>query len=111
MVSPKNEMEQRIAVARPADTVRGLIFNSVLNLSERQLGLEAAAKLREPIFKRSPVDFFSYPAVDFLRLLYAASDALAPRYGGHEEAVRACGAAAVTGFFQSTVGQTLTRLI
>jgi len=113
MAYPKNDMDQRLALVRPEDTVRGLIFNAVLNLAERQLGPDAAAKLREPLFKRSPVDFFSYSAVDAIRLLYATSDALARagRFGSQEEAVRACGAAAVTGFFSSTVGQTLTRLI
>lgn len=110
MASTRDELEQRMALARPDDTVRGLIFNAVLSLAERQLGAEAALQLREPLFKRSPVDFFSYPVVDLLRLMYATSDALAPRYGSWEEAMRACGGAVSTGFFQSTVGQTLTRL-
>ncbi len=108
---PQNDFEQRLAVIRPNDTVRGLVFNAVFNLTERQLGAEAATRLREPFFKRSPVDFFSYPAVDALRLLYTTSEALTPVYGSMEDAVRACGAAAVSHFFQSTVGQTLNRLI
>ncbi|HZI15593.1 MAG TPA: DUF2378 family protein [Myxococcus sp.] len=111
MGSTKDDLERRIALARPDDTVRGLIFNAVLALAGRQLGPEAAVRLREPLFTRSPVDFFSYPAVDFLRLIYSTADALTPRYGSHEEAMRAVGGAAVTGFFHSTVGQTLTRLI
>ncbi|WP_338864134.1 TIGR02265 family protein [Myxococcus stipitatus] len=113
MAFAKNDLDQRLALVRPDDTVRGLIFNAVLLLAEKQLGPDMASRLREPIFKRSPVDFFSYPAVDAIRLLYSTSEALARagRYGTQEEAVRACGAAAVTGFFSSTVGQTLTRLI
>ncbi|MFY1830382.1 DUF2378 family protein [Myxococcus fulvus] len=113
MAFPKNDLDQRLALVRPEDTVRGLIFNAVLLLAERQLGPDSAARLREPLFKRSPVDFFSYSAVDAIRLLYATSEALekAGRYPTQEDAVRACGAAAVTGFFSSTVGQTLTRLI
>lgn len=113
MAFAKNDLDQRLELVRPEDTVRGLIFNAVLMLAEKQLGPDMASRLREPIFKRSPVDFFSYPAVDAIRLLYSTSEALvrAGRYGTQEEAVRACGAAAVTGFFSSTVGQTLTRLI
>ncbi|WP_342375804.1 DUF2378 family protein [Myxococcus stipitatus] len=113
MAFEQNDLDQRIALMRPEDTVRGLIFNALLLLAERQLGADMASRLREPFFKRSPVDFFSYPAVDAIRLMYATSEALvtAGHYGTHEEAVRACGAASVTGFFSSTVGQTLTRLI
>ncbi|GHG64772.1 TIGR02265 family protein [Comamonas sp. JC664] len=107
----QTELEQRLAIIRPEDTVRGLVFNAVFMLAEKKLGAEAATKLREPFFKRSPVDFFSYPAVDAMRLLYATSEVLTPHYGSMEDAVRACGAAAVTHFFQSTVGQTLNRLI
>ncbi len=106
-----DDLERRIALARPEDTVRGLIFNAVLSLAQRELGPEAASRLREPLFKRSPVDFFSYPVVDFLRLIYSTADALAPQCGSREEALRVIGGATVEGFFRSTVGQTLTRLI
>lgn len=106
------ECELRMAVTPESATVRGLIFNAVLALVGRSHGDAAAAALRETVSKKAYVDFFSYPARDFLRLLYAAAERLAPEHDGSlEAAIRACGAAAVSGFFQSGVGRTLTQLI
>ena len=67
--------------------------------------------LQQTRANKLPVDFFSYPVADFLRLLYTASDMLEPYYGSVEDAIRACGAATVTGFFKSYVGNTLVKLI
>jgi uncharacterized protein (TIGR02265 family) len=111
MGSTNDDLEQRIALARPDDTVRGLLFNAVLALAGQQLGPEAAVRLREPLFHRPPTDFFSYPVVDFLRLIYATADALTPRYGSHEAALWAIGGATATGFFHCNVGHALKRLI
>ncbi|HEX8822719.1 MAG TPA: DUF2378 family protein, partial [Archangium sp.] len=92
-------------------TVRGLIFNAVFTLVAQHQGEKAATELRATIAKKPLVDFFSYPLRDFLQVLYAAADSLAPRYGSPEAAIRACGAAAIGGFFQSSVGKTLTNII
>ncbi|GMT97210.1 hypothetical protein KH5H1_13290 [Corallococcus caeni] len=110
MSLPLDDLEQRIALTRPGDTVRGLSFAAVLRLTHERLGRDAAERLRAPLMQRSPVDFFSYPAVDFLRLIGFASEALQPGYGTREAALRACGEAIVGTFFESTVGQTLLRL-
>lgn len=101
-----------MALAPENATVRGLIFNAVLSLVERRQGAAAAEAVRGTVSKKPFVDFFSYPARDFLRLLYEAAVRLAPEHGGSlEEAIRACGGAAVGGFFQSSVGRTLTKLV
>ncbi|MBJ6759419.1 DUF2378 family protein [Myxococcaceae bacterium JPH2] len=106
-----SDLEQRIAMSRPGDTVRGLSFSAVLALVERKQGLEAAERLRGLLFSRPPVDFFSYPVVDFLRLLYGTAETLRAHYASRDEALRACGDAIAKGFFESAVGQTLLRLI
>ncbi|MHA7633333.1 DUF2378 family protein [Corallococcus sp. M7] len=110
MSLPLDDLEERIALTRPGDTVRGLSFAAVLRLVHQRLGRDAAERLRAPLMQRSPVDFFSYPAVDFLRLLAFASEALQPEFGSRDAALRACGEAIVGTFFESTVGQTLLRL-
>ncbi|MFB1482962.1 DUF2378 family protein [Corallococcus sp. RDP092CA] len=110
MSFPLDDLEARIALTRPGDTVRGLSFAAVLRLVHQRLGRDAAERLRAPLLPRSPVDFFSYPAVDFLRLLAFASEALQPEYGTRGAVLRACGEAIVGTFFESTVGQTLLRL-
>lgn len=92
-------------------TVRGLIFNAVFKLVAQHEGEPAATNLRSAIAKKPLVDFFSYPVRDFLQILYGAAEKLEPRYGSVEAAIRACGAAAISGFFQSGVGKTLTHII
>ncbi|TSC32318.1 DUF2378 family protein [Corallococcus sp. Z5C101001] len=110
MAFPLDDLDRRIALTRPGDTVRGLSFAAVLRLTHQRLGRDTAERLRAPLMQRSPVDFFSYPAVDFLRLLAFASEALQPEFGTRDAALRGCGEAIVGHFFDSTVGQTLLRL-
>jgi uncharacterized protein (TIGR02265 family) len=105
------ERDLRLGVTPEEATVRGLIFNAVFKLVASHQGETAAVELRTTIAKKPLVDFFSYPAKDFLKILYGAAERLAPRYGSVEAAIQACGAAAVGGFFQSQVGRTLTNII
>ncbi|MBM7115338.1 DUF2378 family protein [Archangium primigenium] len=98
-------------LAPDSATVRGLIFNAVFKLVKQHHGDAASNELRATVSKKPLVDFFSYSARDFLQVLYQAAELLAPQYGSHESAIRACGAAAVGGFFDSGVGRTLTHII
>jgi uncharacterized protein (TIGR02265 family) len=111
MPSDKSELAQRIELTRAGDTVRGFIFNSLFTLVLERAGSEAVARLADEVRMKKPIDFFSYPAVDFLRLLYASVDLLEPHCGSVDDAFRACGAATVTGFFESHVGNTLSKLV
>ena len=112
MPSDKNDLAQRIAICKPEDTVRGFIFKSVYGLVEQRTGSTGTERLMQQLrVSKMPVDFFSYPVADFLRLLYAAADILEPQYPSVEDALRACGASTATGFFKSYVGSTLVKLI
>ena len=111
MPSDKSELAQRIALTRSEHTVRGFIFNALLALVSQRAGSEAMARLADEVRLKKPIDFFSYPAADFLRLLYAAVDVLEPQYPDIQDVFRACGASTVTGFFKSYVGNTLMKLI
>jgi uncharacterized protein (TIGR02265 family) len=112
MPSDKNDLAQRVALCQPGDNVRGFIFKSVYGLVEQRLGSPGIEQMLEQLrIHRTLIDFFSYPAADFLRMLYTATDVLEPYYPSTEAAMRACGASTVTGFFKSYVGNTLVRLI
>jgi uncharacterized protein (TIGR02265 family) len=112
MPSDKTELAQRIAICKPEDTVRGFIFKSVYGLVEQRAGSAGVDRILLQLRgAKMPVDFFSYPVADFLRLLYAATDVLEPQYPSVQDAFRACGASTVTGFFNSYVGNTLMKLI
>lgn len=109
--STVHERDERMGLAPENATIRGLVFNAIFTLVGRHRGEAAAVELRTRIAKKPLVDFFSYPARDFLVVLYGAAEQLKPEYGSHEEALRACGAEVIHGFFQSSVGRTLTSLI
>jgi uncharacterized protein (TIGR02265 family) len=112
MPSDKHDLDQRIAICKPEDTVRGFIFKSVYGLVEQRTGSAGVERLMQQLrVNKMPVDFFSYPAADFLRLIYMAADVLEPQYPSIEDALRACGASTATGFFKSYVGNTLVKLI
>jgi uncharacterized protein (TIGR02265 family) len=112
MPSDKSELAQRIAICKPEDNVRGFIFKAVYGLVEQQAGSAGMSRLQQQLrVNKVPVDFFSYPAADFLRLLYTAVDVLEPRYPTTQDTFRACGASTVTGFFSSYVGNTLMKLV
>ncbi len=107
----KSELAQRLAVVTAGDTIRGLAFNALLRVVRERLGEGPATGLRAPYFQRVPVDFFPYPARDFLQMLFTAADLLEPAYGSPEAALRAVGRATTDSFFQTGVGRTLSALI
>jgi uncharacterized protein (TIGR02265 family) len=110
--SDTTELTRRLELVRPVHTVRGLAFNAILALVAQQAGEEASARLSRELGLRRLVDFFSYPAADFMRLLYAAAGVLQDRVGSQEQALRACGTACLNHFFySSTVGRALAKIM
>ena len=78
---PQQELEQRLVLTGPEDTLRGLFFNSVL---------EQVRPLHNPVAWQRCVEaaggerfmaFFSYPISSFIRLLYVAAEALSEGRG------------------------------
>ena len=111
-VRDTTELSLRLQQVLPVHTVRGLAFNAILGLVSEQAGEEASARLSQELGLVRLVDFFSYPASDFTRLIFAAAEALAPSLGSEQEALRACGAACLHQFFYgSTVGRALAKIM
>lgn len=112
MSSETTELVRRLELVRPVHTVRGLAFNAVLSLVAQHAGEESSAQLARELGLRKIVDFFSYPASDFTRLIYAAAERLRPHLGSEEAAIQACGAACLEHFFYaSTVGRALAKIM
>ena len=108
MPADRVDLERRIALATPADTVRGVIFRSTSGLVRRRLG-EDAARACDPAAEGRN-DFFSYPIEDYLRLAWAAADALEEPLGSVDAVFFAIGVVVVEDLAQTLFGRTLLAL-
>ncbi|HEX8822529.1 MAG TPA: TIGR02265 family protein [Archangium sp.] len=98
MPSNKTELAARIALTKPTDAVRGLFFRVVLDFVEQQGGAAALSRVRTGTLARDISDLRTYPATDYLQLLYGAADALEGKLGPQDAVFNACGKACVRRF-------------
>jgi uncharacterized protein (TIGR02265 family) len=107
----QRQLESRLALAGPGDTVRGIFFNGVLDAVKRQGGQEAEAQCRQATGERKFTDFFSYPVSGFLRLGLAALPLVGPQLGGGEAMLRWMGVQSTHAFLNSAAGRTAFMLV
>ena len=98
MPSNKTELAARIAMTRPTDAVRGLFFRVVFDLLEQRGGAHALRQARTGALAKDISDLRTYPASDYLTLLYNAADALEHKLGNQDAVFNACGRACVQHF-------------
>jgi uncharacterized protein (TIGR02265 family) len=96
MPSNKAELATRIAAAQPGDLVRGLFFKTVFSLIQQRAGLAVLERVRVDALATDYSDLRTYPAKDFLTLLYRAADALEDVVGPEHAVFFACGETGVT---------------
>ncbi len=106
----RGDLERRLSLATPRDTVRGMFCLGTLE-AVRSLAGEAAMRLcveagGEPRF----VEFFNYPVSTYLRVNDAAARVLEPVCGGWEEAQRQLGRRATADMLHSAAGKALMML-
>jgi uncharacterized protein (TIGR02265 family) len=107
----EGELEQRLALVTPVDSVRGMFFRSVLGVM-RALGDEAAVeRCVEECGERRFAEFTCYPTSIFLRLLRRAARLLEEGYGDFGGALRALGRRGTTDFFASATGRPLQGML
>jgi len=109
MPADRVDLERRIALATPADTVRGVIFRATSGLVRRRLG-EDAARACDPATGKGRNDLFSYPVEDYLRLAWAAADALEGPLGSVDAVFFAIGDAVVKDLVETLFGRTVVSL-
>lgn len=91
-------------------TVRGFVFNAMLEHVAARKGSHVAGKLVDEVMRKRPADLLSYPATDFFKLMHSCATALnEPK--GFDEALRAVGYAAADGFFSSPMGKMLLGIV
>ncbi len=91
MPSNKTELAARLDAVQSGDSVRGLFFKSVLSLVQQHAGLAGLETVRAGELTAAYSDLLTYPARDFLTLLYRAADVLEPQLGPEDAVFRACG--------------------
>ncbi|WNG21663.1 TIGR02265 family protein [Cystobacter fuscus] len=95
----------------PEDTLRGMFFRSLQDAMLTLLG-EAAmeACLEEVSGERDFVDFFAYPAVDFLRMVRRAAWLMEERGCEGQETLRMLGHLGTAAFLKSPAGKAMDVL-
>ncbi len=104
------ELEQRLALARPEDTLRGFFFTAALKVVRKECDETVLRRCLEASGEGRLMAFFSYPVGSLLRLLYAAAWALSQRHGGFDAAMRHLGRQVVPDYLESSAGRLLTML-
>ncbi|HYO55591.1 TIGR02265 family protein [Archangium sp.] len=101
----ERELQRRLSLATPADTVRGFALNTVLQAVREELGDEAVERCLEPCSEKSFRSFYFYPVSDYLRVLYTGAWMLSSASGGFDNAVRHMRKGLAPGFLSSVVGK------
>ncbi len=102
-----DDLEQRLSLAAPGDTIKGVLCNAALTAVSRVLDASAAATCRAASGERRFIDFFNYPVSSFLRLSFTAAELSRSKLGGLDAAFRTLGKQAVDDFLSTAVGKTL----
>lgn len=106
----EKELQRRLSLTTPADSVRGLSFHTAIDAIRMDLGEEALARClahnREKIYK----SFFHYPVSEYLVLLYNSAWMLSEKHGGFDNAVRRISGGIAPGFLSSMVGKAFMLL-
>jgi uncharacterized protein (TIGR02265 family) len=106
----EQELQRRLSLATPADTVRGMSFHNVVEAVREDLGEEAVAHCVAQCTEKHFKSFFFYPVSDYLRALYAAGWMLSDRHGGFDPAIRRISGGLAPGFLASVVGKAFLLL-
>lgn len=104
----RKQLQARISAASQRDVLLGIFFESTIDHMATILGVEKADAIRNKVVKKV-ISFFRYPIADLLKLLDGTIPANATD-AEFDRGVRDFGRAAVTFFFASPVGKTMTIL-
>jgi uncharacterized protein (TIGR02265 family) len=104
------DLEERLSLAAPGDTVKGVLCNAALTAVGRVLDSSAADSCRAASGERRFIDFFNYSISSFLRLSFTAAELSRSKLGGLDAAFRTLGKQAVDDFLSTAAGKTLRSL-
>jgi uncharacterized protein (TIGR02265 family) len=107
-----DDLAQRVALATPADTCKGMFCNGLFQAVQRARGAGGLEQLQHAAAGRKFVDFFNYPIAEFLPMAWVAAELVG---GGStplalESGIRSLGRQATDDFLGTAVGKTLLML-
>lgn len=104
------DLRERLALATPDDTCKGMFFNGVLSATRALLGPEAQLRVQATLPEKKYVDFFNYPIATFLPASFLAAKLLQKTALDFEAAIRGLGEQAIDDFLRTPVGRTLVTV-
>ena len=106
----EQELARRMCLATSEDTVRGMFFNSTLQVLRSVGGAGLVKRCVEAGGEERFLDFFRYPIRVQCQMVTTALPELAEVYGGAEEALRQLGRLAAMHFLEVGAGRVLLSL-
>lgn len=106
----QQELEHRLALSGPEDTLRGFFFNGALEVVRSLEDPSALERCIRAAGGERFMTFFSYPVGALNRLLYAAAWELSGTHGGFGGALRYLGQRVAPVYLQSGAGRVLLML-
>jgi uncharacterized protein (TIGR02265 family) len=106
----QQELEQRLVLSRPEDTLRGFFFTGALDVVRELNDPRALKRCIEAAGGSRFMAFFCYPVGVLNRLLYTAAWELSERHGGFDAAMRRLGQQVAPEYLESGAGRVLVML-
>jgi uncharacterized protein (TIGR02265 family) len=104
------DLEERLALATPDKTCRGMFLKGVLQVVGSYGDEDVVQRCLEAGGQKRITDFSNYPMSARLRMTWVAAEFMAPRVGGFDEALRLLGRQATADFMASLAGRTILAL-
>lgn len=104
------DLSERLRIATPQDTCKGMFFNGVLAATDTLLGPFAVDTVKARLPERKYIDFFNYPIASFLPAAFQAAQLIQGKSEDFATAMRRLGEQAIDDFLSTPVGRTLVTV-
>jgi uncharacterized protein (TIGR02265 family) len=110
MEAETQKLDQRLQCCPEAATVRGVLFNWVVVEAGARFGAQVSKRVLRQLSPPGWGTLRTYPASEFLRLLYTVAEANVPHGIEPDETWRALGAGCANSVLASTLGRSMLAL-
>jgi uncharacterized protein (TIGR02265 family) len=112
MPQDRVDLEKRLRVIRPTDTVKGSLFNGICAALQSMAPEDPVARQLVARHRKTHwSELTDHPVADYLTLVIDAAEVLEPRFGGPVQALRAVGAVGGRAFLGSLIGRLAVRAV